>query len=233
MRSKNRTFYTAVGHFRTKSDGRGKTYPVVIINQQEYMLDPQEMTVWTILNWRLLEYPMVDWHYDDMVRKLPLTEFRTLEDCLARLVTRGLVASGTAENTPDALYDLLGCLYVVPISKSVPLRLITFFKLMLLDHVPFRKAKQLFQHPALSDHEAQVLGLARQALLSTAELVKCVERDIIDVSSDERIMEALYGDTDTTCDNIADLMRGAKNREAAVMAVANLYLRKMVIFDRV
>ena len=49
----------------------------------------------------------------------------------------------------------------------------------------------------------------------------------------EKIMEALYNDADTTCDNIADLMRGAKNREAAVMAIANLYLRRMVIFDRV
>lgn len=232
MKSKNRTFYTAVGRFRTKSDGCGDPYPVVMINQQEYVLDFQEMSVWTILNWRLLDFPMVDWHYDDLVRDLPLTESRTLEDCLSRLVTRGLVASGTAQSTPEALYDLLGDLYVVPLSKSVFFRLVTFFRLIMLDHVPFRRAKKLFEHPELNDDETQVLGLARQAYLSTAELVKCMERGVTDVSSDEKILEALYNDADTTCDNIADLMRNAKKREAAVMAVANLYLRKMVIFDR-
>lgn len=233
MKSKNRNFYTAVGRFHTKSDGRGNTYPVVIISGQEYVLDPQEMSVWTVLNWRLLDFSMVDWHYNDLVRNLPLTETRTLEDCLSRLVTRGLVASGTGQTTPDALYDLLSGLYVVPLSKSIFLRLVTFFQMLLLDHVPFRKAKKLFEKPDLSDDEMQVLELSRQALVSTAELVKCVELDIIDVSGNEKIMEALYSDADTTCDNIADLMRGAKNREAAVMAVANLYLRRMVIFDRV
>lgn len=233
MKSKNRTFYTAVGRFHTKSDGRGNPYPVVTINRQEYVLDFQEMSVWTILNWRLLDFSMVDWHYDDLARNLPLTESRTLEDCLSRLVTRGLVASGTAQSTSEALYDLLGDLYVVPLSKSVFLRLVTFLRLTMLDHVPFRRAKMLFEHPELNDDETQVLGLARQAQLSTAELVKCMEQGITDVSSDEKIMEALYNDADTTCDNIADLMRNAKKRETAVMAVANLYLRKMVIFDRV
>lgn len=50
-----KTFYTAVGHFRRKNDKHGNVYPVVFINRQEYLLDPQEMTVWIILNWRLLD----------------------------------------------------------------------------------------------------------------------------------------------------------------------------------
>ena len=45
-----RIFYTAVGHFRRRNDGHGNIYPIVFVNRQEYLLDPQEMTVWTILN---------------------------------------------------------------------------------------------------------------------------------------------------------------------------------------
>lgn len=50
-----RTLYTAVGHFRCKTDKNGNSYPVVFAARQEYLLDPQEMAVWTALNWRLLD----------------------------------------------------------------------------------------------------------------------------------------------------------------------------------
>ena len=45
-----RIFYTAVGYFHRRNDGHGNIYPIVFVNRQEYLLDPQEMTVWTILN---------------------------------------------------------------------------------------------------------------------------------------------------------------------------------------
>ena len=51
------TYSTAVGHFRRKSNGLGQSYPVVIISQREYIVDIQEMALWTALSWRLLEFP--------------------------------------------------------------------------------------------------------------------------------------------------------------------------------
>ena len=77
------------------------------------------------------------------------------------------------------------------------------------------------------------MALSRQALLSTAELIKCAEVDAKDVSTDEKLMDALYNDDVTTSDNIADMMLAAKNRERVTAAVANLYLRKQIIFQRV
>jgi len=47
------TCYTAVGNFRRKRDDAGQAYPVIIINRQEYMVDRQEMALWTCLNWRI------------------------------------------------------------------------------------------------------------------------------------------------------------------------------------
>ena len=46
-------------------------------------------------------------------------------------------------------------------------------------------------------------------------------------------MDALYNDDYTTSDNIADMMLAAKSRERVTAAVANLYLRKQIIFQRV
>ena len=232
MEMKRHTLYTAVGHFKKVTTEEG-AYPVVLVSQQEFRMDPQEMTVWTILNWRLLDARGVEKHYETLSRELMLTEYRTLEHCLGRLVTRGLVAAGHGETDFEALYDLLGSLYVVPISESLPLRTATFMKMFLLDGVPFARAKEIFRRVKLSDGEARVMALARQALLSTAELVKCVELGITDVSSDEKVMDALYCDADTTSDNIGELMRLSDHRGPVTLSVANLCLRKQIIFERV
>ena len=36
---KNSTFYTAVGHFRCKTDENGHSYPVILVNQEEYLVE--------------------------------------------------------------------------------------------------------------------------------------------------------------------------------------------------
>ena len=77
------------------------------------------------------------------------------------------------------------------------------------------------------------MALSRQALLSTAELIKCTEVGARDISTDEKLMDALYNDDDTTSENIADLMLTAGSRGWVTEAVANLYLRKQIIFERV
>lgn len=232
MKMRRRTLYTAVGYFRRVRTKDG-AYPVVLVNRQEYRMDPQEMTVWSILNWRVLDAQGVETYYETMSRALMLEERRTLEHCLGRLVTRGLVAAGHGETDFEALYDLLGSLYVVPISESLPLRIATFFKMFLLDGAPFARAKQIFRKAWLSEGETRVMSLARQALLSTAELIRCVDLGVTDVSSDDKVMDALYSDADATSDNMGDLMRVSQNREPVTLSVANLCLRKQIIFDRV
>lgn len=228
-----RTYYTAIGHFRRKSDGNGNTYPVILVNRQEYPVDIQEMTVWTILSWRLLNFPDLTRRYEQMAKELCVSERRTLENCIARLKTRGLIASGSGDTDLDAIYDLLDSLYVVPVSESLPLRLATFFKLTLINGVPFAKAKQLFRRDRPSEREAQIMALSKQALLSTAEIIKCVELGVRDLSSEQKIMDALYDDTETTDANIHHLMRNATSKAQVIMDIINLYLRKQIIFERV
>ena len=232
MKMRRRTLYTAVGHFK-KVVTRDGAYPVVLVNRQEYRMDPQEMAVWSILNWRLLDAQGLEEHYEPMFRALRLEERRTLENCLGRLVTRGLVAAGHGETDFEALYDLLSSLYVVPISESLPLRTVTFLKMLLLDGVPFARAKQIFHKVRLSEGDTRVMDLARQALLSTAELIRCVDLGVTDVSSDDKLMDALYSDADATSDNMGDLMRTSQSREPVTRSVARLCLHKQIIFERV
>ena len=228
---KTNTYYTAVGHFRRKTDGAGRSYPVILVNQEEHIVDVQEMAVWTILNWRFLRMEQIEAKYDQMATDFPSAR-RTLDTCLNRLEMRGLIARGSGDTDFEALYDLLGNLYVVPISERLSLRLLTFGKL-LLEGVPFSKAKQLFQKDRPNEQEAQVMTLSRQALLSTAELIKCAEVGATDISTEEKLMDALIDNDYTTSASIAFEMLQAEQLVPVTIAVANLYLRKRIIFERV
>ncbi len=226
-------YYTAVGHFRRKADAEGQSYPVILINRKEYLVDTQEMTVWTALNWRVLDFEGVKKEYDRLSWECGVQPRRTLYNCLQRLVTRGLVACGAGDTDFEALYDLIGSLYVAPLSESLPLRLATFLKLTVCRGIPISRAMELFRKDRPNAAEARVMSLARQELLSTAELVKCEELGVKDVSTGDKLMEALYIDDDTTSDNMPARMQTAKSRELVTMAVANLYLRKQIICERV
>jgi len=194
-------------------------------------VDVQEMAVWSILNWRFLRFEQIEEKYDQMAGDLPPAR-RMLVTCLNRLEMRGLVARGVGNTDFEALYDLLGDLYVVPISESLPLRLLTFTKL-LLDGVPFSRARQLFQKDRPNEREARVMALSRQALLSTAELIKCAEVGATDIPTEEKLMGALIDNDYTSSDSIAFEMLQSEQRVPITTAVANLYLRKQIIFERV
>ena len=77
------------------------------------------------------------------------------------------------------------------------------------------------------------MALSKQALLSTAELIKCADCGVTDVSTDEKLLNALYSDADSNSDNLPFLMRGTKQQIPVTMAVANLYLRKQIVLERV
>ena len=192
----------------------------------------QEMTVWTALCWRLMDYNQLQNKYEQLARSLPCCKC-TLESCVERLKTRGLIAAGTGETDFEALYDLLGSLYVVPISERFLLRLATFLKLVLIKSVPIKQAAILFQRDQPNEQEAKVLALSKQALLSTAELIKCFDVGAQDISSGRKLMDALYDDSDSTSDNMSFLMQDSLNKAPVTTAVANLYLRKQIIFERV
>ena len=124
-----KTLYTALGHFRCRHDSGGRRYPVILMDHHEFGMDPQEMTLWTALCWRLTDRQRAEDFYEQLSNGMELFPRRSFSDCLDRLVTRGLVAKGSGTTDFDALYDLLGGLYVVPISSSFPLKVVTFLKL--------------------------------------------------------------------------------------------------------
>ena len=228
-----KTLYTAVGRFERRTNGCRRYCPVIILGGKEYMVDMQEMIIWSCLNWRIVHMEEIGHLY---TKTLPWKKDiinRPWKDCVERLLTRGLLVCGKGETEYDALYDLLSSMYIVPTDGSAFLRVLSFLKLTLINHVPFSAARKLFYRDQRTENEKQVMVLARQALLSTAELIRCMEKDIRSLPTEESILEGLYDDPDTTSDNISYIMRISPQSQAVTLAVANLYLRQQIIFERI
>lgn len=225
-------FYTAVGRFERRTTATGRSCPVIILGGKEHMVDLQEMVIWTCLNWRIVKKCDIATHYEQACHGNVFVSERSLDACIERLLVRGLLVSGSGETDYDAIYDLLSTLYIIPANGDMPLRLLTFCKLILFNHVPLDAAKKLLIKDRRTPMEEQIMKLANQALLSSAELIKCMEKDIKYLPDEESILENLYDDRDTTSENISCMVKTAPSSRAVTIAIANLYLRQQIIFER-
>ena len=230
---REKTLFTAVGRLTRTKDQHGIDCPMIILGGKEYMLDLQELLLWTCLNWRIVKKDEIAVLYDKLSNGSGYVPSRTLDACVNRMITRGLIVSGTGETEYDALYDLLSAMYIIPICGKPLLQFLTVARLVLLNQVKFSIARRILRQDQKSEDEKRVMDLARQALLSTAEIIRCIEMDVTNLPNNDSIMEAIYNDRETTSDNIGDLVKTAPCTREVLVAVANLYLRKQLIFDRV
>ena len=228
----NTNLYTAVGKFHVKGSIGSMRCPLVTIGGREFILDMQEMMLWTVLNWRILTEDEIYLLYEKKVQETGFMSARSAEECVRRLVQRGLIAKGSGDTGADALYDLLSELYVIPISENLFLRMISFIRLTLFSRLPYSITKKIFSKDKRNDSEKKVMRLANRAILSTAETIKCIDQNVLSFTTDEDLLDVLYHDEYTTSDNIAYAVRSLPQCRPVITSIANLYLRKQIIFER-
>ena len=228
----NTNLYTAVGKFHVKGSIGSMRCPLVTIGGREFILDMQEMMLWTVLNWRILTEDEIYLLYEKKVQETGFMSARSAEECVRRLVQRGLIAKGSGDTGEDALYDLLSELYVIPISENLFLRMISFIRLTLFSRLPYSITKKIFSKDKRNDSEKKVMRLANRAILSTAEIIKCIDQNVLSFTTDEDLLNVLYHDEYTTSDNIAYAVRSLPQCRPVITSIANLYLRKQIIFER-
>ena len=228
----NTNLYTAVGKFHVKGSIGSMRCPLVTIGGREFILDMQEMMLWTVLNWRILTEDEIYLLYEKKVQETGFMSARSAEECVRRLVQRGLIAKGSGDTGEDALYDLLSELYVIPISENMILKIISFIRLTLFSRLPYSVTKKIFSKDKRNDSEKKVMRLANRAILSTAEIIKCIDQNMLSFATDEDLLDVLYHDEYTTSDNIAYAVRSLPQCRPVITSIANLYLRKQIIFER-
>ena len=90
---------------------------------------------------------------------------------------------------------------------------------------------RLFRIRNLSSDEDRVIRLVEQTPLSTAEIIRCFEREIFDVSSPEKVIAGIYPDDDSEQCRIANEESLSKHKNSVLRAVSNLYLNRRVILE--
>ena len=224
--------YTAVGIFKLKNQGKNNVYPTVILSGKERRLDVQEMMIWSALNWRITDDKQLHTYYSEQKKKSGVVFSRSYTDTLNRLIVRGLVASGRGENGEEALYDLISGLYIIPLYQSPFIRIISFLRMVFIFKLPYEKAKVLFERDKKNKSERRIMKLAFSAPMSTAEIVKCIDKNIDFILNEDDVVEFLYDDKFTTSENIAESVRGLSSVRTVLTAVSNLYLRRQMLFER-
>lgn len=226
-------YYTAVGRFMNPSTAYGKLNPIVLVGGVECLLDHQELLVWSCLMWRFLKYEEIGKYYENKTSEFGYTNERSWQDCLNRLMVRGLVVCGSGETDYDALYDLLSPLCIIPLTGNIPARFFTYMKMTMIHHTPRADAKALLRRDKKTKKEKHLLKLTGQTMLTVGELVRCVDKGIRNLDSEDSVMDLIYDNTELTSDNIGATVKYALCCQDVTTAVANLYLRQQLIFDRI
>lgn len=207
------TLYTAVGRYTTTRTKDGQTDPAVMVNGRKYSLSIHEMLICSSLLGQILTYEELKQEFYEKEREIHILSDLSFDHFLNRLVMRGLIVSGRDVTGVDALYNLLRHLYIRPVRYSLWNKLMTF------------------RHKGLDPTEKKVLHLCHDQLLSTAELMQCLESGKQHLKSHRELMECLYQDDNTDYQNISIPVRFADIHVAVLSAIANLYLKRIILFD--
>jgi hypothetical protein len=224
-------FYTALGRYELRNTVDGR-HPVVILNRREYCLSIHEMIIWSSLMWSIHTHDELKKVFYQKEREAHVLGDAGFEDYLARMERRGLIMSGKGYTGVEALYALIARLYIIPLSESLFTKLGAFLHLTFRRRIPFAVTKKIFTNPKLCPKEKSLLSLARQAPLTTDDLIRCVDSGAADISTESKLMAALYP-AGIPASGSRNEFTGitSPNRIPVTQAVVNLYLRKQILFE--
>ena len=226
------TFYTAIGKYEFRKDKDGNKLPVILAEEKDYALDIWEMILWSSLIWNIHTHDEITKIFYQKEREVHVLGELSCETYIDRLENKGLVVSGHGLTAVDALHDLLSKLYVIPITANFFTRGAAFLHLTLIKQIPYKVTKHIFDKPRFHAFESKIMKLVGQNRLSVGELIKCIECGIVDVSTNDKLMDSLYDDEITTYKNIGILFRTCDSCNPVLEAVANLYLNKHILFEQ-
>lgn len=223
------TYYTALGRMTTKVYN-GAKIPVIIVDDTEYHMSIDELIIWGALQWSFLDKEALEKEYGRRKAKHRIFNDVSFEQTLNRLKVRGLVVYGTDYLAADALYRLIGTLKIRPIRIDTMDRLKSMLYLYFIKGVPIKKCYGTYFGTRITQNERNVLKLSRRVGITASEIIQCAENNISRISSEDDIMSNLYNKGETY-ETMAIQSRFSELKSDVVRAVANLYLKKKIIFE--
>ena len=224
------TYYTAIGKMNTKKEN-GARIPVIMVEASEFMMTIDELIVWGSLHWCFMDKESLEREYSRNKANNRLFNDVSFEHTLNRLVTRGLVVSGTDYLAADALYGLIGTLKIRLVKFSLSDKLRTICYLYFKKGLTLKECYSAYFGHEITPNEKSVLALSKYVGISVSEIINCVENNITIIRSEEDIMDKLYINSENTYESITIQSRFSELKLDIVKAVVNLYQKKKIIFE--
>ncbi len=224
--------YTAVGQLHFRGNADGNRCLILVVNGKETTPNMSEMILWSTLYWQILTEEELEERYAAKKREVNFKDGRSASSIMFWMMRCGLIEEGAGETHKDALYDLLSRLYITPIEVNPLLDVVSFARMVISDGMPTKEAAHVFHRDRKTDGEKKIMKLLHKVKLTTAEMVRCFDRDVMDLQNEDEVVEKLYQDDYTTSENIADEMRSSPACTSVLTDISNLYLRKQIVFDR-
>jgi len=223
------TFYAAIGSYRIrKENGRkvayiqklGKLHPISI----------PEFAIWSALLWEVMSYDELKESYTRQMNSFPgvVPDFDELLNMLTR---RKLIAHGMGYTGVDALYNMLSDAFVVPYHISSGRKMLRVLKLWAKGNISVSDYFRIMRMQSHTADEHRVIDLVEQTPLSTAEIIRCFERNLTDVSTVDKVIAGIYSDDDSEQSKIANEELNALQKRAVLQAVSNLYLKRQILLE--
>ena len=223
------TFYAAVGRYRIRVED-GHKVPYIQKLGKLHPISIPEFVIWSTLLWEVLSYDELKKQYDNIIRDSGIHP-PELDELLEMLIRRKLIVRGLGYTGIDALYNMLADAFVMPYWVSGARKAAAAFRLWLKGKLDFRQFLSQARGVKFGDDENRVIELVEQTPLSTAEIIRCFDRGIFDVSSPDKIIAGIYPDEDSEQIRIANETRPSNNTNAVLQAVSNLYLNRQIILE--
>ena len=224
------TYYAALGRLMTKED-RGAKIPIVIIDDEEFQVEPDELMIWVCLHWNILNHIDLEREYNEKRKTTRIFNDVSFEQILHRLEQRRMIVSATEYLAADALYNLVSGLRIRPVRFSVYDRLKSCVYLYFKEGMPLRNCLAAYFGEKISGNEKKVLELSGNTGITASEIIQCAEKKIERIEDEADIINKLYDDPDTTSDTIATASRFSQLKSDVLQAVVNLYLKKKIVFE--
>lgn len=223
------TFYAAIGCYRVKTKDGKKSVYIQKLGKYHPISIP-EFAIWSCLLWEVMTYDELKKAYTDVMCH-QLSPAPYFDQMLNMLVKRRLVISGVGYTGVDALYRMLADAFVVPYRIAPPRKAWCILRLLVKGKLPIADVLTAAKARKLTGTEHKVLSLIEQTPLSTAELIRCFDRNITDVSTAEKVIAGIYTDNTSTQKHIANEEFHSSNTNPVLEAVSNLYLGRQVILE--
>lgn len=222
------TYYTALG--RLNNSFQTSVVPEIIQGEKAYELEMPEFIIWSSVLWNIYNYDELKRVFEKRAEELKVNPDFEFDYYLQRMEYRGLIKAGKGCTAIEALYALMLDLYIFPVNCGYIGRTIVFLKL-LIKKMPFKVAVHAFDKNKIDNKdERSVWKTITKAMLSVSETIWCISRGIKGIR-EENIIEKIYGE-EYNSENLASYAKLSDEKHKIITAIVNLYLRKMIIFER-